>query len=182
MAARARDRAGEDLSRRRVRHHPGAHVHRDPSELLAEHLSLPYMAPRAQLQAEPPDLVRDRARASDRVDLIRECGEEAVARVVDLVPVIPLEALPDDGVVPGEQNAPTTFPKRRREPGRVDDVVNRTVARTCSRRRTSLECAPPVPGAQTDPSRGRGENGRDRSSTDRADSDFKDGTRHVIGG
>ena len=96
--------------------------------------------------------------------------------------LIPLEALPDDGVVPGEQNAPTTFPKRRREPGRVDDVVNRTVARTCSRRRTSLECAPPVPGAQTDPSRGRGENGRDRSSTDRADSDFKDGTRHVIGG
>jgi hypothetical protein len=94
------------------------------------------MAPRAQLQAEAPDLVRDRARASDRVDLIRECGEGAVARVVDLVPVIPLEALPDDGVVPGEQNAPTTIPELRREPGRVDDVVNRTVARTCSRRRT----------------------------------------------
>jgi hypothetical protein len=74
-------------------------VDRDATELATDDLGLPDVAARANLDPELPHVGADLACASDRIDLIREAGKEAVASVIDLLAVVALQSLSDYLVV-----------------------------------------------------------------------------------
>ena len=111
------------------RHHPRTDHHRDAVGLAGLILRLARVDAGADLDAEAPDLLGERCRASDRPVRLGEGGEEAVAGVILLLPPEALESGPDEPVEPrGElavssvaQSAPrcgSTPPRRASAPWR----------------------------------------------------------------
>src|SRR6185436_5947876 len=94
----------------------------ETADLIAVQLDLARVAPRADLQAERPDRIRDAASAADGARRSVEPGEQAVARGVHVHATEPLELGAGTPIMIGEQLLPTDITDRCRELGRADDV------------------------------------------------------------
>ena len=99
-----------------------ADVDRDAADLALEDLRLPHVDARSDLDPELPDLVRDRAGASDRVRRTIEAREEAVAGRIELPPPEALQLSTNDRVVPADEIAPPPVTELGRDLRGADDV------------------------------------------------------------
>jgi len=91
----------------------GADVHRDPSDLAVQHLALPGVQARPDLQPQFPHGLGDGQSAADRPRRSVETGQEPVAGRIDLPTAETHQLTAHQGVVAPQQFPPGPVPQCR---------------------------------------------------------------------
>src|SRR5207245_1380695 len=112
----------EHLPWLRLLRHPGPDVHGDAADLAVHDLALAGVQARADLQAEPPHDLGDRAGTADGTGGAVEAGEEAVPGHIELGAAEAEELAANQRVVSLEEVPPGAVAELRRPRGRADDV------------------------------------------------------------
>src|SRR5262245_13149645 len=97
-------------------------MHRDPTELFADHLTLSGVNARANVNAELPNRVHNCASATDRTRWTIKRRQEAVASSVDLTTTMPRELLTNKGMMLSEQVFPSSITDFDKPSCRLDNV------------------------------------------------------------
>ena len=112
----------EDLAGLRTCGDARADVHGDARNLPVRHLDLARVQSRSDLETKWPDRVHDRLRAADASRRPVERREEAVARRIDLTPVVAHQLATDRSVMLLEEVTPATVTELGDELGRAREI------------------------------------------------------------
>jgi len=97
-------------------------MHGDPTELFADHLTLPSVDARANVNTKFPDRVHNCPSAADCTRWTIKCRQEAVARSIDFSTSMPRELLTNKGVMLREKVLPSSVTEFDKPLGRLNDV------------------------------------------------------------
>src|SRR5581483_3118722 len=112
----------QHLARAGERRNPRADVHRDAADIVIHDLAFAGVKPGADIDAERPDLLGDRAGAAHAARGAIEGGQKSVAGGLHLVAAKAREVAADQGMMTVEKMTPALIAKLGRLFGRADDV------------------------------------------------------------
>ena len=101
---------------------PGPNMHRNATELFADHLTLAGVNARANVNAELLDRIDDRPAAANRTRRTIKRRQEAVAGRVDFATAMPRKLLTNKRVMLSEKVFPCAVAEFDKPLGRADDV------------------------------------------------------------